>query len=131
MKALTIRQPWATLIILGAKCYEYRSWHPPLDLPARIAIHAASIGPTLADCMMMSEEQIEALLCEGYWRPDDLPRGVVLGTVAVVGVEEGPPEWERFGRFAWTLADPEQWEVTPTARGQLGLWTWNGTKKVA
>ena len=26
VKALTIKEPWATLIIEGYKCYEFRSW---------------------------------------------------------------------------------------------------------
>jgi hypothetical protein len=38
MKALTIYQPRATLIVHGFKRYETRSWQKPLR--ARIAIHA-------------------------------------------------------------------------------------------
>lgn len=41
MKALTVWQPWATLIAIGAKPYEFRSWSPPRWLIGqRIAIHA-------------------------------------------------------------------------------------------
>ena len=32
MKALTIRQPWATLIMLGVKRYEFRSWKTNLEV---------------------------------------------------------------------------------------------------
>ncbi|MXO73453.1 ASCH domain-containing protein [Alteraurantiacibacter buctensis] len=43
MKALTIWQPWASLIIAGAKPYEFRSWRPPASIVGqRIVIHAAS-----------------------------------------------------------------------------------------
>ncbi len=43
MKALTIWQPWATLIMLGAKPYEFRSWQPPRWLVGqRLAIHAGA-----------------------------------------------------------------------------------------
>lgn len=43
MKALTIWQPWASLIIAGAKPYEFRSWCPPASLVGqRIVIHAAA-----------------------------------------------------------------------------------------
>ncbi len=42
MKALTVLQPWATLIITGAKPYEFRSWRPHAKLVGeRIVIHAA------------------------------------------------------------------------------------------
>lgn len=43
MKALTIWQPWASLIIAGAKPYEFRGWRPPASMIGqRIVIHAAT-----------------------------------------------------------------------------------------
>lgn len=43
MKALTIWQPWASLIISGAKPYEFRGWRPPASIIGqRIVIHAAA-----------------------------------------------------------------------------------------
>jgi len=43
MKALTVWQPWATLIAIGAKPYEFRGWKPPRSLIGeRIAIHAGA-----------------------------------------------------------------------------------------
>lgn len=38
MKAITIKQPWATLIALGEKRFETRSWQTKYRGP--IAIHA-------------------------------------------------------------------------------------------
>lgn len=47
MKALTIRQPWASLIALGVKTIETRSWKAPDTLIGeRIAIHAAKRRPS-------------------------------------------------------------------------------------
>lgn len=43
MKALTIWQPWASLIMAGAKPYEFRGWRTPRSLIGqRIVIHAAA-----------------------------------------------------------------------------------------
>ena len=43
MKALTIWQPWASLIAMGAKPYEFRGWKPPKSLIGqRLAIHAGA-----------------------------------------------------------------------------------------
>ena len=43
MKALTIWQPWASLIIAGVKPYEFRGWYPPASIIGRrIAIHAGA-----------------------------------------------------------------------------------------
>ena len=38
MKALTIKEPWATLIIEGYKAYEFRSWKT--NYRGKILIHA-------------------------------------------------------------------------------------------
>lgn len=46
MKALTLRQPWATLIAIGAKRIETRRWHPA-ENPGVIAI-ASSKSPMSA-----------------------------------------------------------------------------------
>jgi hypothetical protein len=41
--ALTIWHPWATLIMIGAKPYEFRSWRPPRMLVGqRLAVHAGA-----------------------------------------------------------------------------------------
>lgn len=46
MKALTVRQPWASLIALGVKTIETRSWRAPKALIGeRIAIHAGKARP--------------------------------------------------------------------------------------
>src|SRR6185437_11075967 len=42
MRAISLWQPWASLIACGVKRYETRSWAPPRDLIGQtIAIHAA------------------------------------------------------------------------------------------
>ena len=48
MKALTIKQPWATLIIEGYKKYEFRSWKT--NYRGKILIHAGlSIDKSVAN----------------------------------------------------------------------------------
>lgn len=43
MKALTIWQPWASLIVAGAKPFEFRGWSMPRSMIGqRIVIHAAA-----------------------------------------------------------------------------------------
>ncbi len=46
MKALTLTQPWATLVAIGAKCIETRSWRTSYRGP--LAIHAAKGFPKAA-----------------------------------------------------------------------------------
>lgn len=48
MRAMTIRQPWASLVVLGVKRVETRSWRAPAALIGqRIAIHASAKVPPL------------------------------------------------------------------------------------
>ena len=50
MKALTIWQPWASLIVSGAKPYEFRGWCPPQSyIGKRLAIHAGARPMRIAE----------------------------------------------------------------------------------
>lgn len=99
MKTLSIRQPWASLILLGIKRIENRSWPAPSALIGqRLAIHAAR-----------KPDSLHALP-----DPATLPRGVLLGTVRLVACvrhDELPPElasdpFAEAGGWCWILAEP-------------------------
>ena len=83
VKVLTIKEPWATLIIEGYKCYEFRSWKT--NYRGKILIHAGLnlekdmlerfkdypiqcskgmiIGEaTLVDCILVDEELNQKLI---------------------------------------------------------------------
>lgn len=81
-RALSIRQPWAELIMRGNKDEEYRSG--PTRIRGRIAIYAS----------LSKEDLPEA----EHWGldPDNLPRGVIIGTVELWGCDGGD----------WYLRDP-------------------------
>ena len=116
MKALSIWQPWASLISSGQKKIETRSWPAPYSIRGqRIAIactrtirgeqrHAASEG---AFRLHYAATGLRAM--------EDLPMGCVLGTVVVEGCREIDSEfmqeldeqeeafgWYEPGRFAWS-----------------------------
>lgn len=56
MKALTIWQPWASLIVAGAKPYEFRGWYPPASIIGqRIVIHAGAHKTAMAEIGHMSK----------------------------------------------------------------------------
>ena len=73
MKAITIWQPWASLIALGEKKYETRSW--PTKYRGKIAIHAAA--KELKDL----PEEIRAII-----KDKDLPLGAIVATADLVNV---------------------------------------------
>lgn len=140
MKALTLTQPWASLVILDVKQWETRGWRPRgIELGERIAIHAAK-GWTRADRDFAFDlAALDILPQSRYAEPDTaLPRGAILGTVVFTGcrptrsMEVGDLEQIlgdfSTGRWAWGLALPREYASPIPARGALGLWDWDRSR---
>lgn len=132
MKALTLTQPHASLIPLGAKRIETRSWST--NYRGRIAIHAAKGFPQKARALCQAHPFIEALNAFNLTEKD-LPLGAVVATanlwrVQRIGTNDYPEEPEksfgdyRAGRYAWFLDDIRAIEPVP-CKGMLGLWEWD------
>ncbi len=79
---LTLTQPWATLMAVGAKKVETRSW--PIRFRGWFAIHAAKGFP--ADCQQLCFAQPFAGVLEAakYRGPADLPLGKVLAVARLI-----------------------------------------------
>ena len=141
MKALTLTQPWASLVAIGAKKIETRSWKTNYRGP--IAIHAAasfsSVGGVYAAESIWWVNGIHDVVRRacGYESVRDCPRGVVLATADLIDVDT---TWEVGqeiddlellygnygpGRFAWTLENVKAFDVPIPAKGALGLWEWD------
>ena len=100
MRALSIRQPWAELILRGHKTIECRSRSTRIQervfiYAARSPAHAASIGPPIDTA--------------------ELPRGFLIGSVEITGCRPlrcGDSTAACFvtapGGYAWLLARPER-----------------------
>src|SRR4051812_37374075 len=79
MKAISLYQPWASLVVLGIKRLETRRWRTPHS--GLLAIHASRSFPD-AGRLLCRQEPLRTLLAEaGFDTEYDLPRGVLLGTV--------------------------------------------------
>lgn len=120
MRALTIRQPWAHLIMMGLKKIETRSLRT--NRRGRVFIHAATT---------MGRSEREAAIREGF-DPDALPRGVIVGTAeildAVPAVDLDVSKDERSrgdfapGRWGWILGDVQRLTTPVPASGALSFW---------
>lgn len=129
MRALSITQPWATLVAIGEKQIETRSWRT--HYRGRIAIHA-SLGYPLA-ARAFAAALTDRRVLDGL----DQPRGVVLGTaelydvLPVEALRDQVTVAERAygdysdGRWGWLLRDVERFEMPIPAKGMLGLWRWD------
>jgi hypothetical protein len=128
--AITLWQPWASLIAIGVKPYETRSWRPPKWLIGkRIAIHAAARPIRSSDI-----EDIDFCLaitahCGPGWRKG-LPFGAVICTaiLAHCAPTENVPE-DLFGnyapgRWAWKLDDISPVDPPVLTKGAQGFWRW-------
>lgn len=81
MNVLTIRQPYATLIMLGVKQLETRSWQTSYRGP--LVIHAAATGARVyADQLRRLEKRLG--LMPTVLMGQDYPLGALLGVVELV-----------------------------------------------
>ena len=107
-KALTIRQPWASLIMAGIKDVENRS--KPTHFRGTIAVHAGK------------GVSAEGMTAHGHLI-EDYPAGAIIGTVDIVGcVRDSGSEWAMDGCWHWILANPRPCAPVP-AQGELSFWT--------
>jgi hypothetical protein len=151
LPALTVYQPWASLIAAGAKPYEWRGWPAPTRMIARrIAIHAGArkvrpseIGELIYQLRheggkgtSLIPEIALPLLESWHTTPGALPLSSVLCT-AVLGVPITAAQYaERFdvtavdsnridhSKWGWPLTRIEVLEPFVPAKGMQGFWTW-------
>ena len=126
MKGLSLIQPWASAVTLGAKSIETRSWST--NYRGWVAIHASKGMPLWAKEFTLTEAY-RYLMHEPEW----FPRGAILGAAVLSGVARTEDveidERERFfgdysaGRFAWKLENVRVLPAPIPCAGALGLWT--------
>jgi len=131
MKAISLLQPWATLVILGVKTIETRNWGTRYRGP--ILIHASQ---GKSGSIFMNEPPFKKYISDFK----KLPFGAIIGKVIlkdVVRVEtleltdeminRLTMEEKAFGdysegRYAWILEDHQQFKIPIPARGTLSIW---------
>lgn len=91
MKCISIRQPWASLIVSGMKTVENRSWTTNYRGP--ILIHASSYKPTAGDIVNLPLEWTNLILNAQQMgqlpRLDDMPRSAIIGYANLVDCVSG------------------------------------------
>lgn len=82
MKALSLWQPWATLVVAGEKRVETRGWATAHRGP--LLIHAAKAWNNALAAIADADPFRAALLLAGFRSAAKLPFGALVGTVEVV-----------------------------------------------
>ena len=126
MKALTIKQLWATLIMQGYKRFEFRSWQTKYR--GDLLIHAGK---------GIDKEAMKRL---AKYLPEELPYGKILGKVKLVDCIKMSPEFKEVllkensdiytkssfqENYGWQVTDTEVFENPIDAKGHLSLWEYN------
>lgn len=124
MKVLTIKEPWATLIIEGYKKYEFRSWKTKYR--GKILIHAG-----------MSLERDNAKRFKDYNL--EYSKGAIIGEAEIVDCifvtkevndelrKINPLVYGKSGhveKYAWKLDNVKKYDKPIPVKGQLGLWNY-------
>jgi hypothetical protein len=120
--ALSVKQPWALLIVAGYKNVENRSW--PTKFRGRIYIHASTskgdMGPEIADWILRRLDKDKADAFSGMMRRPVF--GAIIGEVDIVDcVQNHPSKWSIAGQYQWVLDRPAYYVQPIPCRGALGL----------
>lgn len=154
MKVLTVWQPWASMIVLGLKPYEFRGYAAPASIwGQRIGIHAGArsmrraelddllsglraelAGHGLPTTLRVRETIafLEQVIAEGM---ASLPTSAIVGS-AVLDVPmlakdlaELRADSDRVDhtKWAWPMCAPTQARPPQPAKGMQGFWNWRGS----
>lgn len=112
-RALTIRQPWASLVIHAGKDVENRGWRTRHR--GELLIHAGLYRP--------NGEEVDGLRIAYPELPQKLPLGAIIGTVDLAGcVRDSDSEWAQEDAWHWLLSNPRPLDKPLYMPGKLGLW---------
>lgn len=130
MKAITIKQPWASLIVHGIKDIENRNWRT--NLRGRVLIHSSAKGDIAKFGCLQSNQRLKVLNTSmGRIGFNDLPFGSIIGSVEIIDcVQNHPSIWADKGVYNWVLANPVIFENPIPAKGKLSFWDYPGIKEV-
>lgn len=127
MKVLTIKQPWASLIMLGLKKYEFRSWKT--DYRGELLIHAGK---------GIDKDGMERLK---KYIPENMPTERILGKVKLIDCIKTSSEFydkvqkenkdiyakSVFNQdYAWQMEVIEVYDNPIKLKGKLRLWNYEG-----
>lgn len=125
MKVITIKQPWATLIVEGYKRFEFRSWKT--NYRGDILIHAGK---------GIDKEAMERLK---KYLPDEIPLGKIIGKATLTDCVSMSKDFadmlskenndiyttHSFSRnYGFKLENVQKLDNPIDVKGQLGLWNY-------
>ena len=136
MKTITIKQPWASLIVEGIKDIENHTW--PTKFRGRVLIHAAAYPVKGFPCEILNDLQFAEVFNNRKLDALDGVNGAIIGSVEIVDcVINHPSVWaekskeikdvdgnvvHEFKIYNWVLANPIKFPEPIPAKGKLSFW---------
>ena len=108
--ALSLKQPWAALLVSGRKTIEIRSW--ATRVRGRILIHAARVPDRRPEAWALVDEELRTLAAfgGGVIGYATLTGCIIYRTLAAFKADRAKhlndPEWIASVRYGFTFADP-------------------------
>jgi hypothetical protein len=127
MKVLSVKNPWAYLIIYRGKDIENRTWETKYRGP--LLIHASKTSDLYAYyCLRAKIDRFSSVFMD----TEEIEKihsfdGCILGSVDLCGcVRHSESKWaEKEGFWYWILQNPKPCKPVPI-KGSLGLWEYAG-----
>lgn len=130
MKVITLIQPWATLVALGEKQIETRSWNT--NIRGEIAIHAGK----KVDKSVFNQPFYSNIFRKHSITPENIITSSIIAVCKIVDVKRTEDltdvisnQERAFGnynpnRFGWILEDIKPIEPIQGIKGMLGFWNY-------
>ncbi|EOG5366173.1 ASCH domain-containing protein [Cronobacter sakazakii] len=131
MKALSIRQPWAWLIVNGFKDIENRSWNTKYRGP--LLIHASATKPSMDDYSAVIDILLKHRMYhiefprwndfavrENWQGHRGIERGGIVGIATITDCVDASPSPWFFGPKGFTLTDAKPLPFNPL-KGKLSF----------
>lgn len=134
MKALSIMQPWAWLIVMGYKPLENRTWQTPYR--GTLLIHASQkmdtdgiiwLQKNMTDIADLVFNHFKIIITGTNENPrfycDRSELGGIIGQAELYDiVTNAPSNWAVTDQYHWMMRDAKPLEFIPCL-GTLGVWT--------
>lgn len=132
-KVLTVRQPYASLLVNGIKDVENRSRRT--NYRGTVLIHAGAKWHEIMEQLptkiwLLGSTPIEQQMVKvaGVVARNDL-FGCIVGSVEIVDcVQDSTSEWAEQGQWHWVCRNAKMFaQPIRNVKGRLGLWDWEGS----
>ena len=128
-KVLTVRQPYASLLVGGVKDVENRSRRT--NYRGTVLIHAGArmhdVVSFLRKRQEFTVEEMAVMTQANEVEENDL-FGCIVGSVEIVDcIQDSTSPWAERGQWHWVCRNAKVFDhPVRDVKGRLGLWDWDG-----